>query len=331
MAAAQEMVGLARITRPVLQVAAEPVSLPVIDLGQLRKHSRTRSLAIQEIGRACERHGCFQVINHGIHESVTWGALEAASDFFNLSSEEKAEFESKDLRKPVRYEAVYKNDCHKARELLKHYAHPLGEWIHFWPMTPQRYRERMGRYGRVVRKIALLLMDSILESLGLGPAYLKEKLEEGMQVMVMNGYSERSRSAPVLGLAPHSDYGCITILLQSCKGLHIFDEESECWREVPEVPDTLHVHIGDHLEVMSNGKYKRLVHRAVLNSRTRTSIASIHGLSMNEKVTTAEELVDEQHPKGYRDSSFLDFLDFITSKNKTGGSNFIDSLMLTGN
>ncbi|URD81077.1 2OG-Fe(II) oxygenase superfamily [Musa troglodytarum] len=68
---------------------------------------------------------------------------------------------------------------------------------------------------------------------------------------------------------------------------------------------------------MSNGKYKRLVHRAVLNTQKRISIAT--------------ELVDEQHPKGYIDSSFLDFLDFITSTNKTGGRNFIDSLKLTGN
>lgn len=179
-------------------------------------------------------------------------------------------------------------------------------------------RERMGWYAKAVRKIALLLMDSILdmESRGLGPAYLKEKLEEGMQVMVMNcSYLLRIRA---MDASP-----------TFCRAAKA--STSLTRRDVPEAPDTLHVHIGDHLEVMSNGKYKRLVHRAVLNSQKRISIASIHRLSMNEKVTTAEELVDEQHNKGYRDSSFLDFLDFITSTNKTGGRNFIDSLMLTGN
>ncbi|CAL9045302.1 unnamed protein product, partial [Musa banksii] len=49
---------------------------------------------------------------------------------------------------------------------------PLGDRIPFWPAAPRGYRswERMGKYATQVRKIALLLMDAILESLGLGPA-----------------------------------------------------------------------------------------------------------------------------------------------------------------
>ncbi|WOL16704.1 hypothetical protein Cni_G25492 [Canna indica] len=337
MAAMREALRLACISRhgfgsKVGLQAVEPVSLPVIDLGLLGdgEHSRSRPLVAREIGRACQSLGCFLVKNHGIHESVMRGALEAASDFFDLSAEQKAELESKDMRKPVRYYAGYKN-TNEARELLKHYAHPLGDWIRCWPMTPRDYRERMGRYATDVRKIALLLMDAILESLGLGPAYLKDELEKGMQVMAVNCYLERTQPDHMVGLAPHSDYGCITILLQSCTGLHIFDKEGESWKEIPKVPDTLYVHIGDHLEVISNGKYKRLVHRAVLNSEKRISIASIHGLSMNEKVTTAKELVDEQHPKRYKESSFQDFVDFLSSKNKsTNGRSFIDSLMING-
>ncbi|URE02759.1 2OG-Fe(II) oxygenase superfamily [Musa troglodytarum] len=69
------------------------------------------------------------------------------------------------------------------------------------------------------------------------------------------------------------------------------------------VPDTLRVHIGYHLEVTSDGKYKRLVHRAVLNSQ--------------KIVTAASELIDGQHHKRYTESSFEDFLDFMSSTSKT--------------
>lgn len=68
------------------------------------------------------------------------GALEAASDFFNLPTEEKEEFESNDPRKPVRYFAGYKSENTEARELLKHYASPLSEWIQGWPVSPPDYR-----------------------------------------------------------------------------------------------------------------------------------------------------------------------------------------------
>lgn len=186
----------------------------------------------------------------------------------------------------------------------------------------------MGRYARDVRNLALQLMDAILESLGLGSGYLKHELKDGMQLMAVNGYFEQSQPDLMVGLAPHSDYGCITILLETCTGLHIFDKEGKVWKVVPQMAGTLHVHIGDHLEVISNGKYKRLVHRAVLNPQKRISIASIHGLSMNKKVTAAKELVDEQHPRRYKDSSFQDFIDFLASNNMRGGRSFIESLII---
>ncbi|GLT62744.1 hypothetical protein SLA2020_353550 [Shorea laevis] len=45
------------------------------------------------------------------------------------------------------------------------------------------------------------------------------------------------------------------------------------------------------------------------------SIASLHSVGVDEKMETAGELVDEEHPKGYRESSFRDFLNFPQAKN----------------
>ncbi|KAH9678715.1 Fe2OG dioxygenase domain-containing protein [Citrus sinensis] len=66
---------------------------------------------------------------------------------------------------------------------------------------------------------------------------------------------------------------CLTIVLQSSEGLEFLGKEDESWRKVP------NVHVGDHLEVLSNGIYKSVVHRATLNhERTRISITSLHSL-----------------------------------------------------
>ena len=113
----------------------------------------------------------------------------------------------------------------------------------------------MGKYAVEVRRLALQLTDAILESLGLGQAYMRDKLDEGMQVMTVNKYEKRPEMAgSVLGLAAHSDYGCITILLQSCEGLQIADRNTNTWKTVPlECPDPLPVQIGDYLELSSNG------------------------------------------------------------------------------
>ncbi|XP_039121374.1 flavanone 3-dioxygenase 3-like [Dioscorea cayenensis subsp. rotundata] len=332
---------------------AELACLPTIDFAGLnhRLDLKSRSMTVETLGKACKEMGCFQVaahytncglnflpcvifflqvINHGISQSVMKGAKEVALDFFETSTDEKDALASNDIRKPVRYGASSKDSISDSRCFLKKYAHPLQEWIPLWPLSPPDYREKMGKYALEVRRVALQLMDAILESLGVSTGDLNEQLDEGMQVMAVNFYPQCSTPDLSLGLPAHSDYGCITILLQSCEGLQVIGGDGNAWQEVPQVPEALHVHIGDYMEVLSNGRYKSVLHRAVLNpDKKRVSVASIHGFSMDKKVAAAKEMVDEQHPKGYKESSFRDFLDYIEATDITKGKSFIDSLRLT--
>ncbi|KAB1204123.1 Protein SRG1 [Morella rubra] len=96
---------------------------------------------------------------------------------------------------------------------------------------------------------------------------------------------------------------------------------------VQELQGALQVHVGDHLEVPSNGLYKAVGHRATLNhERTRISTASLHSLGMDGMMEPAKELVDEQHPKKYKKSRFRDFLTFLSAKDIGDGKSFIDTL-----
>jgi isopenicillin N synthase-like dioxygenase len=80
------------------------------------------------------------VINHGISKPVMRGALEAASEFFELSTEHKEVFASTDIRRPVRYDTTSRDGISRARSFLKHYANPLESWVRFWPTHPPTYR-----------------------------------------------------------------------------------------------------------------------------------------------------------------------------------------------
>ncbi|XLU81358.1 hypothetical protein S245_004778, partial [Arachis hypogaea] len=283
------------------------------------------------------------IVNHGISESVLEGAISVASKFFDLPTKEKLKLGSSDVRKPVRYATSLKNGVDKHqfwRVFLKHYAHPLNDWIHMWPDNPPDYREKMGRYCEEIKKVSLEVMEAILESLKLKasttPA-LTKKLEDGMQVMAVNCYPPCPEPAMALGLPPHSDYSCLTIVYQNCQGLEIMDSTTCSWKLVPHVPYALQVHIGDHFEVLSNGLFKSVVHRATLHrDRTRFSIVSLFSLGMDDKMGVAAELIDDddddhEHPKKYRESSFRDFLDFLASNDIAQGKNFIDTLKIEKN
>ncbi|KAK1686390.1 hypothetical protein QYE76_047238 [Lolium multiflorum] len=306
-----------------------PPPMPVINLGHLILEPETRSGVVEDIAKACHDLGYFQVINHGISQSVMDGAFEAALDFFKLPSEIKEEFASDDLREPVRYDTSSKDGISMSRAFLKHYAHPLSDWMQYWPEKPPTYREHMGNFAVEVRRVALQLMEAILEGLGLGKDYQHEKFEEGLQLMSVNCYPKESEGDAAIGLAPHSDYGFLTILLTSCRGLEVVDRNSNSWKVVQQLPHALHVHVGDHMEVLSNGRVKTVVHRAVLNpEEERISIASILGFALHEKVACAKELVDEQNPKKYNESSFNDFLDFLTSNMDNKDRNFLGSIRM---
>lgn len=75
-----------------------------------------------------------QVINHGISPGIIGSALSAATKFFELPMEEKMEFASDDITRPVRYGSSLQ------RSFLKQYSHPLEEWIHMWPSKPTEFR-----------------------------------------------------------------------------------------------------------------------------------------------------------------------------------------------
>lgn len=183
----------------------------------------------------------------------------------------------------------------------------------------------MGNYAQAVRDLHVLLMEVVLESLGLTTDYLHEEIEEGMQVIAVNCYPACPEPELALGMPPHSDYGSITILLQSSQGLQLMDHINN-WLHVPVVEGGLIVQLGDQIEVMSNGKYKSVVHRATVNEEiNRLSIASLHSLPLNKKIGPAPKLVDEQNPEFYKEFSFKEFLDFISRNDITKGR-FIDTL-----
>ncbi|KAI8562400.1 hypothetical protein RHMOL_Rhmol03G0034400 [Rhododendron molle] len=261
--------------------------LPVIDISSLHNPS-LRPQVIEEIHVACEELGFFQVINHGIPSTYVNDAINTATEFFNLPSEEKMHLASADVHKPV--------------------------------------REKMGNYAKAVQALQKQLMEAVLQSLGLKADYLHEDFEKGSQVMAVNCYPACPEPDLALGIPPHSDYGSLTILIQSQPGLQIMDKNKN-WRPVPLIEGALVVQVGDQMEVMSNGRYKSVLHRATLNKeRTRISIASLHSLPLEKKVGPAPELIDDEHPLAYNEGSLKSFLDHISGNDVRKKGRYIDTL-----
>ncbi|KAF7147831.1 hypothetical protein RHSIM_Rhsim03G0086500 [Rhododendron simsii] len=71
---------------------------------------------------------------------------------------------------------------------------------------------------------------------------------------------------------------------------------------------------GSQLMICSNGRYKSVLHRAIVNSvKPRISVASLHTVPCNSVVRPSPKLIDESNPRRYMDTDFGSFLKYISS------------------
>lgn len=63
--------------------------IPTIDLSSLQDPNYDKTTIATEVGKACERWGFFQVINHGLPLDLRRRVENTAAEFFNLTAEEK--------------------------------------------------------------------------------------------------------------------------------------------------------------------------------------------------------------------------------------------------
>ncbi|KAL6606784.1 hypothetical protein ACP70R_042437 [Stipagrostis hirtigluma subsp. patula] len=318
--------------------------LPILDLSKLRGSLSERSAAVQMIGSVCQTKGFFQVINHGISTDILRDALDVAAAFFDLPADERSGLASDDLTVPVRYATASfvlddDGDVMVLRHVLKQNSYPLEEWIDKWPAKPLQYWEKMGKYATEVRRQVSELMEAITESLGLGRHYLRSKMDNGFEMMLLNCYppppaGSGTGGGDIVSCAAHTDYTLLSVLLASHEGLEELDQETGSWRAAPHGAGALVVHAGDCLEALSNGRYRAAVHRVAASGGrrgggSRVSIATLTSLAMDERVEVAEELVDARHPAMYRGSTLREYTEFLKAGRKDGG-NFMDSLKING-
>ncbi|KAK9124055.1 hypothetical protein Sjap_013657 [Stephania japonica] len=299
------------------------LELPVIDFAELQGSKRFQVL--KSLSKACEEYGFFQVINHGIPHDDLKNMIDVAKQFFELPFEEREKYMSLDLHAPVRYGTSFSQNSDKTfcwRDLLKLNCHPLSKMLPFWPSSPVKLRQVAALYSKQIKFLFLIIIRAVLESLGLassstcedddGERILKQ-FESGSQVMVLNCYPQCPEPDLTLGMPSHSDYGFLTILLQDeAEGLQVLHEGK--WITVKPLSNSFVVNVGDHLEIFSNGRYKSVLHRVLVNpSNLRVSVASLHSLPFDALVRPSPKLVNEANPRRYKDTDFGSFVEYIST------------------
>uniref|UniRef100_A0A803R5T0 Fe2OG dioxygenase domain-containing protein n=1 Tax=Cannabis sativa TaxID=3483 RepID=A0A803R5T0_CANSA len=169
-------------------------------------------------------------------------------------------------------------------------------------------------------------MKFMSRNLGLNSETLASKFEDGTQGMRINYYPPCVEADKVIGLTPHSDATGLTLLLQvnDVQGLQI--KKNGKWIVVKPVPGAFIVNIGDIIEIMSNGEFKSIEHRAVVNpEKQRISIAAFHSPHIKGIVGPLPDLVKKHCKANYKTISTEDYIRLIVT-NKLDGKTQLDFL-----
>ncbi|KAG6655554.1 flavonol synthase/flavanone 3-hydroxylase-like [Carya illinoinensis] len=294
--------------RPENSKAVEGVTVPVISLSQ------PREVVVQEVDKACEEWGFFLVTDHGISPALVRRLQEVGEEFFGLRQEEKEAYAN---------DAASGNFEGYGTRMTKNHDEKV-EWIdyffHFmappskvnygvWPKNPPAYREVTEEYNKEMLRITDTLLELLSDGLGLEGKALKSALggEEIELEMKINFYPPCPQPQLALGVEPHTDMSALTLLVPNhVPGLQVSKDGN--WFAVNYLPNALFIHVGDQLEVLSNGKYKSVLHRSLVNKEhTRMSWAVFVVPPQETMIGPVAKLVDDQNPAKYSSKTFADY------------------------
>ncbi|WJX27915.1 hypothetical protein P8452_16691 [Trifolium repens] len=294
--------------RPTLQTSLSlpNTHMPVIDFSKLSKGTKEEILnELCKLSTACEEWGFFQVINHEIDLNLIENIEDMSKEFFMLPLEEKQKYPMAPGTVQGYGQAFVFSEDQKL-DWCNMFA--LGIEPHYirnpnlWPKKPATLSETIELYSRNIRKLCQNLLKYIALGLSLEEDVFEKMFGEVVQAIRMNYYPTCSRPDLVLGLSPHSDGSALTVLQQakgSPVGLQILKDNT--WVPIEPIPNALVINIGDTIEVLTNGKYKSVEHRAVAHEeKDRLSIVTFYAPSYEIELGPMQEFVDENHPCKYR-------------------------------
>lgn len=297
--------------------------VPVISL---RRHL-DGSLHAEEyraLARACEDHGFFLLSDHGA-DALVASVFGASADFFAQPKTVKRSV-MRDEKNPLGY---YDRELTKQRRDQKEvFDFKAGGHMSSRPERQTRwpddvdFREVLTEFFGHFTALSEQTLAMVLTALGLPQSFIDEVREQHFadkhtSAARLNFYpaadplsaAERDGVTDLgdMALHHHTDPGAITLLLQDDHGGLQARSATDGWIDVPPVPGTIVVNIGDVLQVWTNDRCTAGMHRVlpVRSERGRNSTPFFYQPSVDALISP---WVGPNEQPRYSSFSWRDFI-----------------------
>lgn len=266
-----------------------PTHVPTVDISALVDPSAAPEAVRacgDEIAAACTDVGFLQVVGHGIEPRLRRDLHDAAAEFFSLDPEEKARIAMR------RAGPAWRGWFPLGDELTS--GEPDDkEGIYFGTELPPEdprvvaglplhganlFPERPARLGPLVLEwmdratsVGRAILSGMAVSFGLDRDWFDRWCADPTVLFRIFHYPPAPPGfAGRWGVAEHTDYGLLTLLVQDdTGGLEV--RVGDAWVAVPPTPDAIVCNLGDMLERVTGGRFRSTAHRVQLPRTDRLS------------------------------------------------------------
>ena len=284
---------------------ADPIDvaeIPVIDIAHLRDGTDSARVGA-ELARAATEVGFLYVRNHGVDAGLVERARGTALEFFRLPGEAKREAGTNQFHHGYLKPGSTKMYDDARLDLKESFnwgieldtgsggdssgasgrgpgadAAPANPLLgpNVWPAAMPDLKTCVYPYFEAASACAEDLLRGFALGAGLDADHFIRLRDRPVSRGSLQYYPPQPEGAEEdqFGVAPHTDFGVLTVLCQDrIGGLQIQRRNGE-WAAMPPIPGTLVVNIGDLLERWSNRRYHSTVHR-VINSSGRERLSLV--------------------------------------------------------
>ena len=280
-------------------------SIPIVDITGLRSPDRDeRERVAADIGKAAREIGFLYISGTGIDAALFDRMLAATKTFFALPVEEK-------MRSFIGLSTCHRGYVPVGEEGVETGMPDLKEAFdtaldlpaddpdhlagnpmlgpNVWPDV-DGFAEAVTAYYEAVLDLGHQLLWAFAVALGEDPDTFTQHATKTPSQLRLVHYPYNPDAEDVLGIGAHTDYECFTLLKPTAPGLEVLNGAGE-WVDVPPIPDTFVVNIGDLLELWTNGAYVATSHRVRKVKEERYSFPLFFNVDYHTEVKPLPQFV----------------------------------------
>jgi isopenicillin N synthase-like dioxygenase len=306
-------------TIPVVDIA------PLADLGSAAAAEAARALC-----GAYEAIGFAYIAGHGIEPDLVDAAFAASRDFHASPLERKQSLRINAAHRgymglatsTVVTSTVARNTKPNLSEslMIMHALAPddpdvlAGKPLqgpNQWPDWLPGFRATIEAYIAAQELVARRLLGAFTLGLGLADGWFGPLFEKPTTFLRLLHYPPQPVDTPdgQFGSAPHTDYGCMTILAQDeTGGLQVRNRAGE-WLDAPPIPGAFVLNLGDLMPRWTNDRFVSTPHRVVNRSgRDRYSLPYFFDPNMDVQIECLPGCSGPANPWRYGKMRYGDYL-----------------------